>query len=43
MSTDMLLSAQRVMVIVAHPDDAEIQCGGTTARLVRQGTVVSYW
>lgn len=42
MSTDMLLSAKRVMVIVAHPDDAEIQCGGTTARLVRQGTVVSY-
>lgn len=42
MSTDLLLSARRVMVIVAHPDDAEIQCGGTIARLVRQGTAVSY-
>jgi LmbE family N-acetylglucosaminyl deacetylase len=30
------------MVVVAHPDDAEIQCGGTIAKLVRQGTVVSY-
>jgi len=42
MSTDLLLSAQRVMVIVAHPDDAEIQCGGTIARLVGQGAGVSY-
>lgn len=37
-----LETAQRVMVIVAHPDDAEIQCGGTTARLVAQGATVSY-
>ncbi len=42
MSTDILLFAQRVMVIVAHPDDAEIQCGGTVARLVHQGAVISY-
>ena len=41
MSTDMLLSAQRVMIIVAHPDDAEMQCGGTIARRVGQGAVVS--
>ncbi|MBI4758474.1 MAG: PIG-L family deacetylase, partial [Chloroflexi bacterium] len=39
---DLLLSIRRVMAIVAHPDDAEIQCGGTIARLVHQGTVVSY-
>jgi len=40
--TEMLETAQRVMVIVAHPDDAEIQCGGTTARLVARGATVSY-
>jgi len=40
--TELLETAQRVMVIVAHPDDAEIQCGGTTARLVQRGARVSY-
>ncbi len=40
--TELLETAQRVMVIVAHPDDAEIQCGGTTAKLVARGAVVSY-
>jgi LmbE family N-acetylglucosaminyl deacetylase len=40
--TEMLETAQRVMVIAAHPDDAEIQCGGTTARLVARGATVSY-
>jgi LmbE family N-acetylglucosaminyl deacetylase len=40
--TELLETAQRVMVIVAHPDDAEIQCGGTTARLVARGAIVSY-
>jgi LmbE family N-acetylglucosaminyl deacetylase len=40
--TELLEAAQRVMVIMAHPDDAEIQCGGTTARLVARGTMVSY-
>ena len=34
--------AERVMVIAAHPDDAEIQCGGTVAKLVRAGAHVSY-
>jgi LmbE family N-acetylglucosaminyl deacetylase len=40
--TELLETAQRVMVIMAHPDDAEIQCGGTTARLVARGAMVSY-
>lgn len=40
--TELLETAQQVMVIMAHPDDAEIQCGGTTARLVARGAMVSY-
>jgi len=40
--TELLEMARRVMVIMAHPDDAEIQCGGTTARLVARGATVSY-
>lgn len=30
------------MVIAAHPDDAEIQCGGTVHRLVQEGKKVIY-
>jgi LmbE family N-acetylglucosaminyl deacetylase len=30
------------MVIVAHPDDAEFLCGGTVAKLVRDGWEVTY-
>ena len=40
--TELLETAQRVMVIVAHPDDAEIQCGGSIAKLVARGARVSY-
>jgi len=32
----------KVMVIFAHPDDAEGNCGGTTAKWVREGKVVYY-
>jgi LmbE family N-acetylglucosaminyl deacetylase len=32
----------RVMVITAHPDDAEFGAGGTVAKMVKQGREVSY-
>lgn len=38
----VLDQAERIMVIMAHPDDAEIQCGGTVARLVGASKVVTY-
>ena len=31
-----------IMVIAAHPDDAEIQCGGTVHRLMQEGKEVTY-
>ena len=33
---------EKVMIIFAHPDDAEGNCGGTTAKWVREGKVVHY-
>lgn len=33
---------QKVMVVVAHPDDAEFGCGGTVAKWVKEGREVSY-
>src|SRR5579884_1916188 len=33
---------QRIMVIIAHPDDAESFCGGTMARLAAEGRDIHY-
>jgi LmbE family N-acetylglucosaminyl deacetylase len=32
----------RVLVVAAHPDDADISCGGTIARWAREGRSVHY-
>ncbi len=32
----------RVLLVVAHPDDAEFGCGGTVAKWVKEGREVSY-
>jgi LmbE family N-acetylglucosaminyl deacetylase len=36
------LEFQRAMVIIAHPDDAEVQCAGTIALWVEAGRKVTY-
>lgn len=38
----LLAQAERIMIIMAHPDDIEIQCGGTIAGLVQAGKQVTY-
>lgn len=36
------MAIQRVMAIMAHPDDAEFGCGGTVAKWAKEGREVSY-
>lgn len=36
------IEIRRVLVVVAHPDDAEFGCGGSVARWVAEGREVSY-
>ena len=38
----LLIQAKHIMVIMAHPDDIEIQCGGTVTGLVGAGKKVTY-
>ncbi|MBI4240424.1 MAG: PIG-L family deacetylase [Candidatus Rokubacteria bacterium] len=38
----MAHSITRVLVVVAHPDDAEFGCGGTVAKWVKEGREVVY-
>ncbi|MBM2812519.1 MAG: GlcNAc-PI de-N-acetylase family [Chloroflexi bacterium] len=33
---------QRILVVAAHPDDAEFGCGGTVAKWVKQGATAFY-
>jgi LmbE family N-acetylglucosaminyl deacetylase len=42
--TSVLLppGGQRILVIMAHPDDAEFICGGTIARLAEEGRDIFY-
>lgn len=35
-------SPQKILVILAHPDDPEFFCGGTIARWAREGHCISY-
>jgi N-acetylglucosamine malate deacetylase 1 len=34
-------SGQRVLAVVAHPDDAELLCAGTLARAIRDGATIA--
>lgn len=38
----MTQATERVMVLTAHPDDAEFGAGGTIAKLVKEGREVTY-
>ncbi len=38
----MIREVKRVLVVMAHPDDAEIRCGGTIAKWVQEGKEIKY-
>jgi len=38
----MAVTGKKILVLFAHPDDAEFLCGGTIAKLVRDGNEVLY-
>lgn len=40
--TNTAYTPGRVMVITAHPDDAEFECAGTIARWVKEGAITAY-
>jgi len=42
MTTDSWSASQRILVILAHPDDPEFFCGGTLAKWSREGHHVTY-
>ena len=37
-----MIDVRRILIVVAHPDDAEFGCGGSVARWVADGCEVSY-
>jgi LmbE family N-acetylglucosaminyl deacetylase len=37
MMQHLMISTQRILVLAPHTDDAELGCGGTIARLLREG------
>ena len=37
----MDFSGQRLLAVVAHPDDAELLCAGTLARAIRDGATIA--
>ena len=42
MASRDLPTPKRALVIVAHPDDAEFQCGGTLAKWAAAGCVINH-
>ncbi|WDL98226.1 PIG-L deacetylase family protein [Alicyclobacillus sp. ALC3] len=42
MPIPQLLDAKRVLCVQPHPDDMDISCGGTLARLADQGAEITY-